>query len=81
MTNLDIRSHAAALAAQCLRHSDLLEPDEAWHRWSAKYRVTGAGARCLFEAEYASRLASLTRASGVSTRNGAAFDGPNDLSH
>jgi hypothetical protein len=54
MTNLEIRKHAARLAAEHSTHNWDVEPDEAWRGWSAETGVHDAGARLLFEYEYES---------------------------
>lgn len=54
MTNLEIKRHAARFAAE--HETDLLDPDEAWHLWSAEHGIVSAAARHLFEATYRLRL-------------------------
>lgn len=53
LTNLDILRQAGQFAIVCATKGEHLEPEEAWYRWSIEHGVTDAGARYIFEAEYA----------------------------
>jgi len=53
MTNLDIQMHAARTAAEHSTFGVQRDPTDAWHAWSLESVVYDAGARMLFEQEYA----------------------------
>lgn len=61
MTNLDILKQAAQSAVEQALRGERLDPDDAWHRWSAATGITGPGARYLFETEYTSQWEALNR--------------------
>lgn len=53
MTNLDIQMQAARTAAQHSTFGAQCDPADAWQTWSQQSGVYDAGARLLFEHEYA----------------------------
>jgi hypothetical protein len=53
MTNLEIQKHAARSAAEHSAFGLEFEPHDAWNAWSLETGVADAGARLLFEQEYA----------------------------
>jgi hypothetical protein len=53
MTNLDIQKYAARVAAEHTTFGVQHDPAEAWHAWSQESGVYDAGARLLFEQQYA----------------------------
>lgn len=53
MNNLEIRKHAARQAAEHTTLRMSVEPEDAWRTWSETSGVYDAGARLLFEHEYA----------------------------
>jgi hypothetical protein len=53
MTNFEIRKHAARQAAEHTTLHRSVEPEDAWRTWSELSGVDDAGARLLFEHEYA----------------------------
>jgi hypothetical protein len=61
MTNLEVQRQAARFAAHHAARADYLDPDDAWHLWSAEHGVTSPAARHVFEGTYQARMNKLTR--------------------
>lgn len=59
MTNLEIQRQAAQFADHHAARAEYLDPEDAWHRWSAEHHLVGPGARHLFEQVYEARMAAL----------------------
>jgi len=61
MTNVEIRRHAAKLAALHAARAVHMTPEDAWYLWSAEQGITSPAARMLFERFYEARLATGSR--------------------
>lgn len=75
MTNRDIQLQAARIAAEDTTFGVKRDPAEVWHAWSQESGVHDAGARLLFEQEYATcRQHALWRQLLSATSWGRMFD-------
>ena len=55
MTNSEIEKQATLFARQSARRRLSLEPEDAWHEWSAANQVSSPATRHVFESMYRSR--------------------------
>ena len=52
MTNQEIEKQAKLFALQSVRRGASLEPEDAWHQWSAANHVSSPGTRLVFESMF-----------------------------
>jgi hypothetical protein len=57
MTNSEIEKQATLFARQNARRQRSLEPEDAWHEWSAANHVSSPATRHVFESMFRSRSA------------------------
>ena len=55
MTNTEIQKQAKLFARAHARRGASLEPEDAWHEWSAANRVCSPGIRLVFESVFRAR--------------------------